>query len=243
MIGPLNYVMTDEANESSTINPKKTRQQTPGGGERPAAETITPTAPEEFGRVQVWWGGGKGKTTAALGMAFRAVGHGFRVHMLQFMKGGADSVEGARGEYNAIAAVPGISYENTGHYGWHGLLDGSDDDEHHAKAKGAMRRTRALLDGISDASLDTPIDLSGDPEDGVHLLILDEVLYAVEQELITQDDVLSLIEQKPDNLELVLTGSHTEPTYLFDDVDLITNVRKQKHLFDDGIRARKGTEY
>ncbi len=91
--------------------------------------------------------------------------------------------------------------------------------------------------------MDTPIDLSGDPEDGVHLLILDEVLYAVEQELITQDDVLSLIEQKPDNLELVLTGSHTEPTYLFDDVDLITNVRKQKHLFDDGIRARKGTEY
>jgi cob(I)alamin adenosyltransferase len=239
----LDYVMPDETDESTAMTPAETRQGTPGGGERPAAEEITPTAPEEFGRIQVWWGDGKGKTTAALGMAFRAVGHGFRVHMLQFMKGGADSVEGDRGEYNTIASVPGISYENTGHYGWHGLLDGSDDDEHHAKAEGAMRRTRTLLDAISDMSLDTPIDLSGDPEDGIHLLILDEVLYAVEQELITQDDVLSLIEQKPDNLELVLTGSHTEPTYLFDDVDLITNVKKQKHLFDEGVRARKGTEY
>ncbi|MFB6206284.1 MAG: cob(I)yrinic acid a,c-diamide adenosyltransferase, partial [Haloglomus sp.] len=57
------------------------------GENAPTAGTIEPAAPDEFGLVQVWWGDGKGKTTAAMGMGFRAAGHGYRVHMLQFMKG------------------------------------------------------------------------------------------------------------------------------------------------------------
>jgi cob(I)alamin adenosyltransferase len=55
--------------------------------------------------------------------------------------------------------------------------------------------------------------------------------------------VLDLIDAKPEDLELVLTGSHTEPTYLLDAADLVSEVRKLKHPFDAGIRARKGTEY
>ena len=70
--------------------------RTPGGGAAPEPKPIEPAAPEEFGLVQAWWGDGKGKTTAAMGMGFRAAGHGYRVHMLQLMKGGADSVEGVR---------------------------------------------------------------------------------------------------------------------------------------------------
>jgi cob(I)alamin adenosyltransferase len=234
--------MTDSA-DSPPETPAETRRATPGGGVRPEATDIEPAAPGEFGLVQAWWGDGKGKTTAALGMAFRAAGHGYRAHVLQFLKGGADSVESVRGEYNAIAAVPGITYENTGHYGWHGLLDGSDEDEHLAKARGALARAEELLAAAADADLTAPLDLDGDPADGVHLLVLDEILYAADQGLLDESDVLDLVASKPEHLELVLTGSHSEPTYLLDAADLVTRVQKVKHPFDAGVRARKGTEY
>ena len=217
--------------------------RTPGGGAAPEPEPIEPAAPEEFGLVQAWWGDGKGKTTAAMGMGFRAAGHGYRVHMLQFMKGGADSVEGVRGEYNAISAMPGFTYENAGHYGWHGLLDGSADDEHEAKASAAFERAEALVAGAGEADLTDPLPLDGDPDDGVHMLIVDELLYAADRGLVDPDDVVALAESKPDDLELVLTGSHAEPAYLEGVADLITNVRKVAHPFDAGHRARRGTEY
>ncbi|MDB9301597.1 cob(I)yrinic acid a,c-diamide adenosyltransferase [Halorubrum ezzemoulense] len=219
------------------------RARTPGGGAAPEPEPIEPAAPEEFGLVQAFWGDGKGKTTAAMGMGFRAAGHGYRVHMLQFMKGGADSVEGVRGEYNAIAAVPGFTYENAGHYGWHGLLDGSADDEHEAKAAAAFDRAEALVMGAAEADLTEPVALDGAPEAGVHLLILDELLYAADRGLVAPDEVVRLAESKPEDLELVLTGSHAEPDYLDGVADLISNVRKVAHPFDDGQRARRGTEY
>ncbi|ELZ50635.1 ATP:corrinoid adenosyltransferase BtuR/CobO/CobP [Halorubrum coriense DSM 10284] len=219
------------------------RADTPGGGAAPEPEPIEPAAPEEFGLVQAFWGDGKGKTTAAMGMGFRAAGHGHRVHMLQFMKGGADSVEGVRGEYNAISAVPGFSYENAGHYGWHGLLDGSADDEHEAKAAAALDRAEALVTGAAEADLTEPLALDGEPEAGVHMLILDELLYAADRGLVDPGDVVRLAESKPDDLELVLTGSHAEPDYLDGVADLITNVRKVAHPFDEGQRARRGTEY
>ncbi|OAQ54488.1 hypothetical protein HTG_02750 [Natrinema mahii] len=229
--------MSDEEAVESAI------ENTPGQGRTPEAERIEPDAPEEFGRVQVWWGDGKGKTTATLGMGMRAAGHGYRVHMLQFMKGGASSVDAVRGEYNAIAALPGFSYENLGHYGWHGMADGSDEADHEAEAQAGLERARELLAAAEDADLGAPIDLEADPEAGMHMLILDEVLYAADRELLSQDDVLELIEAKPDDLELVLSGSHTEPEYLADSADLITNVRKVKHPIDDGQRARQGTEF
>ena len=213
----------------------------PDGG--PRAQEITASAPDEFGLVQVWWGDGKGKTTAALGMGMRAAGHGYRVHLLQFMKGGTASVEDVRGEYNAIAALPGFSYENAGHYGWHGFLDGSDDDEHAARAEGALARTRELVDGAADADLTAPLDLDGDPADGVHMLLLDEIVYAANRDLLDPDDVIDLIERKPDDLELVLTGGHERPAYLEDHADLVTNVRKEAHPMDAGQGARKGTEF
>jgi cob(I)alamin adenosyltransferase len=210
---------------------------------RPTPEPIEPAAPDEFGLVQVWWGNGKGKTTAAMGMGFRAAGHGYRVHMLQFMKGGTASVEDVRGEYNAVAQMPGFTFENTGHYGWHGYLDQSDDDEHAAKARGGLARAEELLDAAAASDRSDPRPLDAAPDEGVHMLILDEVLYAVEQDLLAPADVLDLVDAKPPDLELVLTGGHDRPAYLVDAADLVTNVAKEKHPIEAGQGARKGTEF
>src|SRR6056297_3502090 len=230
-----------ESNDGPTDGDPAAR--TPGGGAAPEPEPIEPAAPEEFGLVQAWWGDGKGKTTAAMGMGFRAAGHGYRVHMLQFMKGGADSVEGVRGEYNAISAMPGFSYENAGHYGWHGLADGSEDVDHAADAEAGFDRAEELVAAAADADLTTPLDLDAPPEDGVHMLILDELLYAADRELVDPEAVVELVETKPDDLELVITGSHTKPDYLYDSADLVTRIGKEKHPIDAGQRARRGTEY
>jgi cob(I)alamin adenosyltransferase len=232
-----------DADEGDAPDREAVRRNTPGRGITPDADPIEPGAPEEFGLVQVWWGDGKGKTTAAFGMGARAVGHGHRVHMLQFMKGGADSVEAVRGEYNAIRALPGFSFENTGHYGWHGMADGSADDDHERDARAGLERARELVDAAGDAALDDPIPLDAEPDAGVHMLILDEILYAADRGLIAPEEVLDLIDRKPDGLELVLTGSHERPAYLADAADLISHVSKEKHPIDAGQRARRGTEY
>ena len=230
---------TNDGEEQATND---TRPKSDSARQRgPTAESIEPASPESFGLVGAWWGDGKGKTTAALGMGFRAAGHGYRVHLLQFMKGGTGTVEDVRGEYNAIAAMAGFSYENAGHYGWHGFLDGSDDDEHAARAAAGLERAREILDASRDG--DGPIPLDAPPESGVHMLILDEILYAANRGLVDPDEVIELIESKPSNVELVLTGGHEEPTYLVDHADLISEVRKHAHPLEAGHAARKGTEY
>lgn len=217
--------------------------RTPGKGVKPTAHPIEPGAPEEFGLVQAWWGDGKGKTTAALGMGLRAAGHGYRVHMLQFMKGGTSSVAAVRGEYNAIAALPGFSYENLGHYGWHAMNDGSDDRDHATEANAGYERAKELIDAVHEPDLTKPLPLDNPPKNGIHMLILDEILYAAERDLIPPTDVVALIETKPASLELVLTGAHSHPEYLDTHADLITNVRKEKHPIDGGQRGRQGIEY
>ncbi|MEZ3143824.1 cob(I)yrinic acid a,c-diamide adenosyltransferase [Halobaculum sp. MBLA0143] len=242
--------MTDDTHDETATESNGATNETADGEQDADApsgpvepQPITPAAPEAFGRVQVWWGGGKGKTTAAMGMGMRAAGHGYRVHLLQFMKGGAASVEDVRGEYNAIAALSGFSYENSGHYGWHGSLDGTDEDAHEARAAAGLERTRELLDAAADGDPTTQVALDAPPEAGVHLLILDEILYAANRGLIDPDDVVELIERAPEQLELVLTGGHEEPTYATSEADLVTHVEKRRHHFDEGGRARKGTEF
>ena len=123
------------------------------------------------------------------------------------------------------------------------MNDGSADADHEAEARAGLDRTRELLTAAREADLTAPLPLDGPPEDGMHMLILDELLYAADRDLVSPAAVLDLVERKPANLELVLTGSHTEPTYLLDHADLVTNVRKVKHPIEAGQRARKGTEF
>ena len=232
---------TPAADESaSESDGNASTDQSPSTDRRPTDHAIEASAPEEFGLVQVWWGDGKGKTTASLGMALRAVGHGYRVHVLQFMKGGAPSVENVRGEYNAIAALPGMTYENAGHYGWHVGRDAEAED-HEAQARAGLERATELVNAARE--VDGALPLDGPPEDGVHMLILDEILYAVSRGLLDPGAVVDLVEAKPDDLELVLTGSHEEPTFVYEHADLVTHVTKEKHPIDVGQGARKGTEF
>ena len=210
---------------------------------RPTAQEITPAAPGEFGLVQAFWGDGKGKTTAAMGMGMRAAGHGYRVHMLQFMKGGTSTVEDVRGEYNAIHALPGFSYENSGHYGWHRFHDGTDDDEHAARAKGGLEQARELVEAADDADLSTPFAADAPADEGVHMLVLDEIGYAGNRGLVDPDEVRELVASKPDGLELVLTGGHERPAFVTGVADLVTNVDKEAHPIETGHSARKGTEF
>jgi cob(I)alamin adenosyltransferase len=221
--------------------PESGRRETPGKGHKPTARAIEPSAPEEFGLVQVWWGPGKGKTTAAMGMGFRAAGHGYRVHMLQFMKGGADSVEDVRDEYNAIEVCPGFSYENLGHYGWHDLPDGSDDEKHEQNAQAGFERARELVEAARGVT--GPLALDGAAAEGCHMLILDEILYAVNRGFLDSRALVEFVADKPAGLELILTGGHEEPSYIYDHADLVSQVDKEKHPIDAGQRARKGTEY
>jgi cob(I)alamin adenosyltransferase len=122
-------------------------------------------------------------------------------------------------------------------------MDGTDDDEHAARARGALARAEEIVAGASGTDLDSPLDPDGAPADGVHMLIVDEILYAANRGLVEPDDVVDLIERKPAKLELVLTGGHERPEYLIDHADLVSNVTKEKHPLDDGHPARKGTEY
>lgn len=228
-------------NNPTDVEPDDVLKHTPGEGKAPTASSIQPASPDSFGLVQVWWGDGKGKTTAALGMGFRAAGHGYRVHLLQFMKGGASSVESVRGEYNAIEVFPGFTYENLGHYGWHGLRDGSDDTDHERQAKAGFDRAKELVAAADGVSGSIPFDAPAD--DGCHMLILDEILYAANRELIDPSEVVELVLNKPDSLELVLTGGHEKPSYVYECADLVSRVGKEKHPIESGQRARKGTEF
>lgn len=180
---------------------------------------------QSFGLVQVYWGNGKGKTTASLGLALRALGRGFKVHLIQFMKGG---IEGNKdfeeyGELKSLSKFENFSHKRFGVKKW---VIGKPEPEHIEQGK------KALEYAIQSAS-------SGKYD----LVIVDEILYAVQLGVISEDDVLGLIDSKNKNTEMVLTGSHRPFEKIFACADLVTEVKKHSHPFDKGISARLGIEF
>ena len=175
------------------------------------------------GLVVVLTGDGKGKTTAALGMALRAVGQGLRVRVIQFVKGGWRSGELAAAERLA----PDLEITQTGRgFTLEGL--GRKDvarEEHVLAAREALRLAREILTSGS-----------------YQMLILDEVLYALRDGLIPLGDLLSLIAAKPAGVHLVLTGRGAPPEVV-DAADLVTAMHEVKHPYGDGIVAQRGMEY
>lgn len=180
---------------------------------------------DSFGLVQIYWGNGKGKTTASLGLALRTLGRGFKAHLIQFMKGG---IGGNREfeEYGELKALKKFKNFSNRRFGVKKWVVGKPGQEHIEQGQ------KALSYGIGA--------VSGGKYD---LVIVDEILYAVQLGVISEDDVLHLIDSKAKNTELVLTGSHRPFAKIFARADLVSEVKKHKHPFDSGIPARLGIEF
>jgi len=173
------------------------------------------------GLVIVYSGNGKGKTTAALGMALRAVGHNYKICMIQFIKGSwhygeIDSSKRLEPEFELIAIGKGFV----------GILDDKHSKEEHKKiANEAIKISKEKIQ-------------SGK----YNIIILDEVNYAINLGLIDVDVVLDLIKLKPPELNLVLTGNHVK-TKIIEVADLVTEMKQVKHPFQLGIKAKKGIDF
>lgn len=176
---------------------------------------------EKDGLVIVYTGKGKGKTTAALGMALRAVGYDYKVCMIQFIKGSwhygeMTSSKRLEPEFELTAVGKGFV----------GIMDDKSPIEDHKK--------------IADEAL--AIAQEKIASEKYNIVILDEINYAVNLGLVKIDDVIKLIQTKPANVNLVLTGNHVKDE-IIELADLVTEMREIKHPFKSGIRAKKGIDF
>jgi cob(I)alamin adenosyltransferase len=170
----------------------------------------------EKGYIQIYTGDGKGKTTAALGLALRAAGHGFRTYIAQFMKGQS------YGELKSIKLIPGIEIEQFG----------KDTFIHIDQA--APQDVQKARQGLKKATLKM---LSRE----FNIIILDEINMAIYFKLLSISEVLDFISVKPENIELILTGRRA-PEELLKRADLVTEMQAVKHYYTKAVNARDGIE-
>jgi len=172
------------------------------------------------GLIQVYTGEGKGKTTAAVGQAVRAVGRGYKAFLVQFLK-----KEKGSGELLSLEklGVRVVSKEGA----CRSLSEISEEEREKIRHK-----WNDLLDQLKEEVDRGECDL----------LILDEVNVALHYGLIDEEKVLKFMREKPISLELILTGRYA-PADIIKQADLVSEIRKVKHPFDQGIKARKGIEY
>ena len=178
----------------------------------------SPSESPRQGLIQVFTGDGKGKTSTALGVVLRALGHGLRVFIVFFMKG-----DYPYGELRTLARLPNV---DTASFGFRCPTNPANiKPEEIEQAKQALSTAcEVMLSGKYD------------------LVVLDEVNVAAAWKLIEVDEVVGLIKDKPRNVELVLTGRYADAK-LIKLADLVTEMVKVKHPYDKGVPARKGIEY
>jgi cob(I)alamin adenosyltransferase len=170
------------------------------------------------GYVQVYTGNGKGKTTAALGLAVRAAGRGFRTFIAQFLK------SQPTGEIEAAKRLsPLVLIEQFGREGFITVEDGPDDED--------LSRARAGLEKALAAML------SGE----FRIVVLDEVNAAVHFKILPESDVLDFLDKRPAGVEVVLTGRYAPDSFIAR-ADLVTEMTAVKHYYERGVKAREGIE-
>ena len=168
------------------------------------------------GYIQVYTGNGKGKTTAALGLALRAAGAGFRVYIAQFVKGM---------RYSELNILPRLSdYITLKQYGRDCFIEREPTKED----------TQAAQEGLKEVK---EIMCSGEYQ----MIILDEANIATYFNLFSVDDLLDFIREKPKSVELVITGRKADARVI-EVADLVTEMKEIKHYYQKGIEARSGIE-
>ena len=168
------------------------------------------------GYVQVYTGNGKGKTTAAFGLALRAAGAGLKVYIAQFVKGT---------DYSELESIGILSDHITlKQYGLGFFVNRSPDQEDMNAARQGLEKVREIM--LSD---------------GYDVVILDEANIATTYGLFPVEDLLSFIESRPENVELVITGRNADPRVV-EAADLVTEMREVKHYYSKGVEARVGIE-
>ncbi|MBI2552287.1 cob(I)yrinic acid a,c-diamide adenosyltransferase [Candidatus Uhrbacteria bacterium] len=212
----------------------------------------------EQGLVMIYWGYGKGKSTAAIGLALRALGQGKRVLFMQFMKGGAEAGwETGEGrmfrwlEQSSPSPQPspikgeGVIKNPPPLVG--GVRGGEDGAhlEYHIVGKGWVRilgDAKPIEDHEQAAREGLAFAKSQITNNKFQVVILDEILSAVDSMLLSVDDIKDLIRAKPPEVHLLMTG-HNEYPELAEMADLVTKMEKVKHPYDKGVLAQKGVDF
>jgi cob(I)alamin adenosyltransferase len=172
----------------------------------------------EKGLVQVYTGNGKGKTSAAFGLALRAAGRGLKVYIVQFIKGGFDY-----GELYVIDKIPNLTLKA---FGRGKFITTKPADKQDVKlAEQAFQLAKKV---VASGKYD--------------VVILDEINVALDLKLISLEEVLQIMRSKPEHVELVLTGRNARPE-IIEAADLVTEMKEVKHPFSKGFPARKGIEH
>ena len=170
--------------------------------------------------LQIYYGDGKGKTTAAIGQAIRAAGAGMLVTMVQFLKASPTA------ELEVLSRIPEIMVlRNEINLGFTNQMSEKEKEQ---------------VTMMHNANLLTAIDLINQKQ--CDLLILDELLSTYDLGLLDKNMVHTLMEMRPKDLEIVITG-HSNIPYFMEQADYITKMKKEKHPFDKGVAARHGIEY
>ncbi len=202
------------------------------------------------GLIHVYTGDGKGKTTAAMGLAVRAVGQGFRVFIIQYMKGGAytgefitiknflrrEKIDLVQYGKPCIKEQKQMKLNGFGEYHYFDHIRSNhecgdcrycflNDDQQKEFVMSAFYKTKQILE-------------SGDYD----MVILDEINNAIRLGTLTMDNVYDILDLKPEHTELIFTGRGA-PAKLIEKADLVTEMRLIKHYFNKGVNARRGIEY
>lgn len=183
--------------------------------------------------IEIYCGDGKGKTTAAVGLALRAAGNEIPVLFIQFMK------DGSSGEIRMLETFSNITicYPKP-FYGFASTMNEQQKEEMRAQYQGFLEMAAQVLEKQKNVQVKT------DMPTGMELrlvIVLDEVIHACNKNLLEEKELLKLLEECPDHIELVLTGRNPSKR-LLEKADYISEIEKLRHPFDKGVPARKGIE-